>query len=165
MIYTMCVQHAGHRCGSLLNDCPHMIDGNLSSPWQLVPGFPKFYACQTCMKFQTKQIGYLIDADATLHPPKKPKSKRTSLAILHLFCPMVFLHRPKLRHYYHYYFFIIIILRVSHTNVSWGLISGVYVIASLLKFPGLFTVFWSILIKQQSGWSPFILLFPSLPVP
>ena len=34
-------------------------------------------------------------------------------------------------------------------------------IASLVKSPGLFSVFWPIAIMQYFGWFPFILLFPS----
>ena len=41
----------------------------------------------------------------------------------------------------HYYFSI---LRVFHTYVSWLLFTGVWVTTSLLKFPGLFSVFWPI---------------------
>ena len=36
---------------------------------------------------------------------------------------------------------------------------------SLLKSLGLFSVFWPILIMLLCGWSPLVLLFPSLPVP
>ena len=40
-----------------------------------------------------------------------------------------------------YYF---TLLRVFHSSVSWWSSTGVWVTASLLKFPGLFSVFWSI---------------------
>ena len=40
-------------------------------------------------------------------------------------------------------------------------LSGVWMTASLLKFPGLFSVFWPILL---SGWSQFFLCFPVSPV-
>ena len=36
---------------------------------------------------------------------------------------------------------IIIITQVFHTNVSWWSFTGVWVISSLLKFPGIFSVF------------------------
>ena len=41
---------------------------------------------------------------------------------------------------------IIIILRVFHTSVSWLLLTGVWVTATLLETPGTPSVFWSILI-------------------
>ena len=42
---------------------------------------------------------------------------------------------------------------------------GVWVIESLLKLPGLFSVFWPILKMLLFGRSPQVLLFPSPPVP
>ena len=57
---------------------------------------------------------------------------------------------------------IIIPLRVFPTNVSLWFSTGVWVIASILKSPGLSSVFCPILIMLQSGWSPLVLLFPSL---
>ena len=56
-------------------------------------------------------------------------------------------------------------MRVFHTSVSWWFLTGVIVIASLLKSLGLFLVFWPILIKLLFGWSPLIILFSSPPVP
>ena len=56
-------------------------------------------------------------------------------------------------------------MRVFHTRVSWWFLTVVWVTASLLKSPGLFSVFWSILITLSLGWSPLVLLFPSPPVP
>ena len=53
---------------------------------------------------------------------------------------------------------IIIILRVFHTSVSRWYPSEVWVIASLLESPGLLSVFWTILIKTEFGWSPLFLL-------
>ena len=58
---------------------------------------------------------------------------------------------------------IILFLRVFHTSVSWWFHTGVWM-TSRLKFPGLFSVFWLILTTLYSGWSPFVLLFSSLPV-
>ena len=51
-----------------------------------------------------------------------------------------------------------------HTNISRWFFTGVWVTASLLKSPGLFSVFWPILIMLEWGWSPLVLLFQSLPV-
>ena len=45
-------------------------------------------------------------------------------------------------HFVHY----VTLLRVSQTRVCWWSSRGFLVIASLLKFPGLFSVFWTILI-------------------
>ena len=61
----------------------------------------------------------------------------------------------------HRYIIIIITLfRVSHTSVSRWFSTGVWVKANLLKYPDLL-----ILIILVFGWSPLVLLFPSLPVP
>ena len=75
---------------------------------------------------------------------------------------------------FHFFFFnslarssiIIIIysLRNFHISVS-RLFCGVWVIASHLKSPGLFSVFWPFSIMLQFGWSPHVLLFPSPPIP
>ena len=46
----------------------------------------------------------------------------------------------------------------------WFLIM-VWVRVSLLKSPGLFSVFWLISIMLQSRWAPLVLLFPSPPIP
>ena len=52
-----------------------------------------------------------------------------------------------------------------HISISWWSINRVWVIGSLLKSPGLFSVFWLILTVLTFGWSPLFLLFPILPVP
>ena len=52
-----------------------------------------------------------------------------------------------------------------HKSVTRRFSTGVWVTVSFLKSPGLFLVFWSILIMLWFGWSPFVLLFPSPPVP
>ena len=57
------------------------------------------------------------------------------------------------------------ILLFESLRVSWWFLTGVWMTASLLKSPWLFSVFWSILIMQQLGWSLLVLLFPSPPVP
>ena len=62
-------------------------------------------------------------------------------------------------YYYHYYY-----SRVFHINVSKRSFTGVWVTASLLKSPGLFSVVWPISIMQQFGWSLLVLLFPSPPI-
>ena len=58
-------------------------------------------------------------------------------------------------------FFFAYSLRVFHISVSWWSFTGVWVTASLLKSPELFSVFWPISIIQLFGWSPLVLLFPS----
>ena len=52
-------------------------------------------------------------------------------------------------HYYHHYYYYCYCyfcysLRVFQISVSWWFSTGVWVTASLLKSPGLFTVFWPI---------------------
>ena len=51
--------------------------------------------------------------------------------------------------------------KVFHINVSWWAFTGVWMTVSLLKSPGLFSVFLLILIILSFGWSPLVLLFPS----
>ena len=46
-------------------------------------------------------------------------------------------------YYYHYYYYS---GQLFHTSVSWWSFTGVWVTASLLKYPGLFSVFWLILV-------------------
>ena len=53
--------------------------------------------------------------------------------------------------------------RVFHTTLSRWFLTGVWVIASLLKSPGLFSVFSRISIMLLFGWSPLVFLFPSPP--
>ena len=55
--------------------------------------------------------------------------------------------------------------RVFHNSVSWRFLIGVWVIASLLQSPRLFSVFWPILITLSFGWPPLVILFPIPPVP
>ena len=47
-------------------------------------------------------------------------------------------------HYYYYYYYYLLI-RVFNINVSWWSFTGVWATASLLKSPGLFSVFWPFL--------------------
>ena len=56
-------------------------------------------------------------------------------------------------------------LRFFHTGISRYSSTEVWVTASLCKSPGLFSVFWLILIVLSFEWSPLVLLFPSPPVP
>ena len=56
-------------------------------------------------------------------------------------------------------------LRVFHASVSWWFSIGFWMTASLLKSPGLSSVFWKISIMLLFGWSSLVLSFPSLPVP
>ena len=46
-------------------------------------------------------------------------------------------------HYYYYYYYYYLLIKVFHISVSWWYFTGVWVTASLLKSPGLFSVFWS----------------------
>ena len=67
--------------------------------------------------------------------------------------------------YYYYYYYYFTTLRDFHTSFSWLPFTAVWVTASLLKSPVLFSVFWSILQMLSSGCYLLVLLFPSLPVP
>ena len=51
-----------------------------------------------------------------------------------------------------------------NTSFSWLSFTRVWVTASLLRFPGFFSIFWPVLIMLQSGWSPLVFVFPSSPV-
>ena len=67
-----------------------------------------------------------------------------------------------LRIYYYYYYSLI---RAFHTSFSRWFFTGAWVTASLLKSPGLFSVFWLFLIMLSFGWSPLVRLLPTPPVP
>ena len=54
------------------------------------------------------------------------------------------------------YYYFSILIRVFHISVSWWFFAGVWVTASLLKSPGLFSVFWPFLIMLSFGWSPLV---------
>ena len=56
-------------------------------------------------------------------------------------------------------------LSVFHISLSWWSFTGVWVTASLLKSPGLFSVFWLFTIMLSFGWSSPIRQLPSPPVP
>ena len=60
-------------------------------------------------------------------------------------------------YYYHYY----LLIRVSHIRVSWWFFTGVWVTASLLKSPGLFSVFCPSSIMLSFGWSPLVRQLPN----
>ena len=66
-------------------------------------------------------------------------------------------------YYYHYCYYLLI--RVFHISVSWWYFNGDWVTASLLKSPGLFSVFWPFSIMLLFGWSPLGRQFPNLPGP
>ena len=63
---------------------------------------------------------------------------------------------------YYYYF---TVLRVFHASVSGLFFTRVWVTASLLKSPGLFSVFWPILVMLKSRWSLLVHWFLSRLVP
>ena len=64
--------------------------------------------------------------------------------------------------------FCVSFIPVFHPIVNWWSSARVWVTASLLKSPGLFSVFWPILIMLLFGWSLLVFLFPippaSLPI-
>ena len=60
---------------------------------------------------------------------------------------------------------IFFLLRVFHSSVSWWFFIGVWVAASLLKSPRLFSVFWPISARLYFEWSLLVLLFSNPPVP
>ena len=60
---------------------------------------------------------------------------------------------------------IIYSFRVFHISVSWWLFTGDWVTASLLKSPGLFSVFWAFSIMLLFGWSLLGRQLPNLPGP
>ena len=64
-----------------------------------------------------------------------------------------------------FFYIIFTALSVFHTNVSWWLLTVLWVRGSLLKTPGLFSVFWPTLVMVLSGWSLLVLVFPRFPVP
>ena len=56
----------------------------------------------------------------------------------------------------------LLLLQVFHTSVSSLSFTGVWVTASRLQFPGHISGFWPISIMLWFGWSPLVLLFPTL---
>ena len=60
---------------------------------------------------------------------------------------------------------LLLLIRVFHISVSWWSFTGVWVAASLLKSPGLFSVFWPFSIMLLFGWSPLGRQLLNLPDP
>ena len=56
-------------------------------------------------------------------------------------------------------------IRVFHISVSWWYFTGYWETASLLKSPGLFSVFWPFSIMLLFGWSPLGRQLLNLPGP
>ena len=63
--------------------------------------------------------------------------------------------------YYHYYYS----LQIFHTSVNWWSFTGVWVAASLLRFPGLFSVFWPISTMLWSEWYWYFFRFTTVSIP
>ena len=60
---------------------------------------------------------------------------------------------------------LLLLIRVSHISVSWWSFTGDWVTASLLKSPGLISVFWPFTIMLLFGWFPLGLQLLNLPGP
>ena len=67
-------------------------------------------------------------------------------------------------HYYDFYYYYHA-FKIFHISVSWWSFTGVWVTASLLKSPGLFSVFWPFSIILSFGWSPLVPQLQSPPGP
>ena len=65
-------------------------------------------------------------------------------------------------HYYYYYYYCYLHWSFSHQR-NWWSFTGVWVTASLLKSPGLFSVFWPFSIMLLFGWSPLVHQLPTPP--
>ena len=73
--------------------------------------------------------------------------------------------------YYYYYF----LVRVFHISVSWWFFTGIWLTASLLKSPGLLSVFWqfsiilsfgrSSLVRQLQNPLVHLKIVPNAPIP
>ena len=63
---------------------------------------------------------------------------------------------------YYYYYYYYLLIKVFHISISWWFFTGVWVTASLLKSPGLFSVFWPFSVMMSFGES---LPFRQLPSP
>ena len=66
----------------------------------------------------------------------------------------------KSTYYYNYS-----LIRAFHISVSRWFFTGVWVTASFLKSPGLFSAFWPFSIMLSFEWSPLVRQLPSPPVP
>ena len=64
-------------------------------------------------------------------------------------------------HYYYYYYPV----EIFSSALADGFFTGVWVTTSLLKSPGLFSVFWQFSIMLLFWWSPLVRQFPSPPGP
>ena len=64
---------------------------------------------------------------------------------------------------YYYYQYYYLLIRVFHISVSWWSFTGVWVTASLLKSPWLFSVFWPFSIILLFGQSPLCRQLPNPP--
>ena len=60
---------------------------------------------------------------------------------------------------------LLLLIRVFHISVSWWSFTGYWVTASLLKSPGLFSVFWQFSVMLLFGWSPLGRELLNLPGP
>ena len=70
---------------------------------------------------------------------------------------------PYSDYYYYYYYYYYYLLFWEFFSVSRWFLTGVWEAAILLNFPGLFTVFWPILIILESRWSLLFLSFSNIP--
>ena len=111
----------------------------------------------------------------SLNDRKSPQVSRTLLSILAVLkndvAWMVFTHPPTSKssspfnyYYCYYYYYYVYSFWVFHVSVSWWSFNGVWVTASLLKSPGLFSVIWPFSIMLSFGWSPLGYQLPSSPV-
>ena len=71
---------------------------------------------------------------------------------------------PSINIKYHFFYHYYLLIWIFHSSVNWWSFTRVRVTASLLKFPGLFSVFWPFSIRLYFGWYQPILQPPSLPV-
>ena len=78
-------------------------------------------------------------------------------------CPLInkqFITKRSWSYYYYYS-----LIRVFHISVSWWYFTEDWVTASLLKSPGVFSVFWPFSIMLLFGWSSLGRPLPNIPGP
>ena len=68
-------------------------------------------------------------------------------------------------YYYYFYYYYYYSFRVFHISFIWSSFTRVWVAASFLKSPGLFSVFWPFSVMLLFGWSLLVRQLPSPSIP
>ena len=136
--------------------------------WLCFRMYMYIYSCITAIQHKIKRSGCISKSQRTLcisfsqtfWVVQIPFVCMVKFKLLAQF-PVDHLLRPVMLCIYYYYS----LIRTFHISISQWFFTGVWVTASLLKSPGLFSVFWPFSIMLSFGWSPLVRQLPSPPVP